>query len=96
MKALQAIVFDFDGVIADSERLHLRSYQEILAPEGVTISTEAYLQKYLGYDDVGVLAGRASATNRCLRPVKCCFLARRPSSATLLPRRFRSRLHQGR
>jgi beta-phosphoglucomutase len=54
VKALQAIVFDFDGVIADSERLHLRSYQEILAPEGVTISTEAYLQKYLGYDDVGV------------------------------------------
>lgn len=54
MNALQAIVFDFDGVIADSERLHLRSYQEILVPEGVTISTEDYLQKYLGYDDVGV------------------------------------------
>ncbi len=54
MKWLQAIVFDFDGVIADSERLHLRSYQEILAPEGVKISTEDYLQKYLGYDDVGV------------------------------------------
>ena len=52
--ALQAIVFDFDGVIADSERLHLRSYQDILAPEGMTISTEDYLAKYLGYDDVGV------------------------------------------
>jgi beta-phosphoglucomutase len=51
---LHAIVFDFDGVIADSERLHLRSYQEILAPEGITISTEEYLEKYLGYDDVGV------------------------------------------
>jgi len=51
---LHAIVFDFDGVIADSERLHLRSYQEILAPEGIKISTEEYLQKYLGYDDVGV------------------------------------------
>jgi len=52
--ALHAIIFDFDGVIADSERLHLRSYQEILAPEGVTISTEDYLEKYLGYDDFGV------------------------------------------
>jgi len=51
---LHAIVFDFDGVIADSERLHLRSYQEVLAPEGIRISTEEYLQKYLGYDDVGV------------------------------------------
>jgi beta-phosphoglucomutase-like phosphatase (HAD superfamily) len=54
LKNLHAIVFDFDGVIADSERLHLRSYQEVLAPEGIKISTEDYLAKYLGYDDVGV------------------------------------------
>ena len=54
MKHLDAIVFDFDGVIADSERLHLRAYQEVLAPEGVAMSTEIYLQRYLGYDDVGV------------------------------------------
>ena len=54
MNALHAIVFDFDGVIADSERLHLRSYQEILAPEGITISNEDYYNRYLGYDDVGV------------------------------------------
>ena len=38
LRALQAIVFDFDGVIVDSERLHLRAYQDILAPEGVTLS----------------------------------------------------------
>jgi beta-phosphoglucomutase len=54
VKWLHGIVFDFDGVIADSERLHLRSYQEILAPEGVNISSDEYLEKYLGYDDVGV------------------------------------------
>ena len=54
MKWLNAIIFDFDGVIADSERLHLRSYQDILAPEGVHISSDEYLEKYLGYDDVGV------------------------------------------
>ena len=54
MTHLHAIVFDFDGVIADSERLHLRSYQDILAPEGITMSTEDYFNRYLGYDDVGV------------------------------------------
>ena len=47
-------MFDFDGVIADSERLHLRSYQDILAPEGITMSNEDYFNRYLGYDDVGV------------------------------------------
>ena len=51
---LHAIVFDFDGVIADSERLHLRAYQEILAPEGITVSDEDYYSRYLGYDDAGV------------------------------------------
>jgi beta-phosphoglucomutase-like phosphatase (HAD superfamily) len=51
---LQAVIFDFDGVIADSERLHLRAYQEILAPEGVTLSERDYYDRYLGYDDVGV------------------------------------------
>ena len=54
MRALQAIVFDFDGVIADSEMLHLRAYQQVLGPEGISISNEEYFDKYLGYDDAGV------------------------------------------
>ena len=53
--ALHAIVFDFDGVIADSERLHLRAYQDVLTPRGLTLSDREYYERYLGYDDVGVL-----------------------------------------
>jgi beta-phosphoglucomutase len=53
-RALAAIVFDFDGVIADSERLHLAAYQRVLAPMGLELSDEAYYAQYLGYDDVGV------------------------------------------
>jgi HAD superfamily hydrolase (TIGR01509 family) len=48
---LQAIILDFDGVIADSERLHLRAYQEALAATPVTLTDEAYYASYLGYDD---------------------------------------------
>ena len=51
---LQAIVFDFDGVIADSERLHLRAYQDVLGPEGLGLSERDYYDRYLGYDDLGV------------------------------------------
>ena len=51
---VRAIVFDFDGVLADSELLHLRVYRELLAPAGVTISDEAYFDRYLGSDDEGV------------------------------------------
>jgi beta-phosphoglucomutase-like phosphatase (HAD superfamily) len=54
LTALQAIVFDFDGVIVDTERLHLLAYQDILAPKGITMSAADYFARYLGYDDVGV------------------------------------------
>lgn len=53
--SVQAIVFDFDGVIADSEPLHLRSYQAILEPHGVTLDTKTYCERYLGFDDLGAL-----------------------------------------
>ena len=51
---ITAIVFDFDGVIADSEILHLRSYQEVLAPLGVELTRADYFARYLGFDDRGV------------------------------------------
>ena len=53
--ALQGIIFDFDGVIADSEPLHLRAYQQALDEEGVVLTREQYFERYLGYDDVGML-----------------------------------------
>jgi beta-phosphoglucomutase len=53
--ALQAIVFDFDGVIADSEPLHLRAFQQTLAEEGIELSAADYYSRYLGYDDVGLM-----------------------------------------
>jgi beta-phosphoglucomutase len=53
-RVLQAIVFDFDGVIADSEPLHLRAFQLVLEEEGTTLTAREYFQRYLGYDDLGV------------------------------------------
>jgi beta-phosphoglucomutase-like phosphatase (HAD superfamily) len=51
---LRAIVFDFDGVIANSEPLHFQAFRDVLAGEGVTLSEPAYYEQYLGFDDVGV------------------------------------------
>jgi len=53
---LRAIVFDFDGVLADSEPLHLQAYQDILAFEGIALAEDDYYTRYLGYDDVGAFA----------------------------------------
>lgn len=50
----KAIVFDFDGVLADSEPLHLAAAREIFASLGLTLTTEEYYARYLGYDDEGM------------------------------------------
>jgi len=52
---LLGVVFDFDGVIADTEALHLRAYQETLVEHGLSLSETTYLDRYLGYDDIGVV-----------------------------------------
>lgn len=58
---IKAIVFDFDGVLADSEPLHLRAYQRVLSPFGITLTRQDYYEQYLGYDDEGVFTRVASA-----------------------------------
>jgi beta-phosphoglucomutase len=58
---IEAIVFDFDGVLVDSEPLHLRAYQEVLEPFGLSLPREKYYSSYLGYDDAGVFRAVAEA-----------------------------------
>ncbi len=54
-----AVIFDFDGVLANSEPLHLRVYQELLAAEGIVFTAPEYYDRYLGFDDVGVFEALA-------------------------------------
>jgi HAD superfamily hydrolase (TIGR01509 family) len=58
---LRAIIFDFDGVIADSEPLHFRGYRDVLAEQGVALAEADYYARYLGFDDVGAFAAMAAA-----------------------------------
>ncbi len=48
---LQAIVFDFDGVLVDSEPLHHGALQEVLAPHGIDIDFDRFRRDYSGIDD---------------------------------------------
>ena len=56
---LQAIVLDFDGVVVNSEPLHLRAFQEVLAVEGQALSAQEYYDVYVGLDDVGMFTAFA-------------------------------------
>jgi len=59
---IRAVIFDFDGVIANSEPLHFAAFRDILEQQAITFSEPQYYASYLGYDDAGVF--RAVADDR--------------------------------
>src|SRR5437868_7247253 len=61
---IHAIFFDFNGVIIDDERIHLKAYREVLSGEGIEFSDNDYFA-CLGMDDVafvGAAYARAGKT----------------------------------
>ncbi len=56
MSHLSAVIFDFDGVIVDSERLHHQTMVEAMAGEGPVATWEFYREKLIGFDDRGAFA----------------------------------------
>jgi len=48
---ISAVLFDFDGVIVDSERLHWAAFNKVLEPLGKMISWADYIETYIGFDD---------------------------------------------
>ncbi|HZS49256.1 MAG TPA: HAD family phosphatase [Bryobacterales bacterium] len=48
---IQAIFFDFDGVLVDSEPLHFACWAEALAQHGIAITAESYYRRFTGVSD---------------------------------------------
>ncbi|MER3445712.1 MAG: hypothetical protein C4291_02240 [Candidatus Dadabacteria bacterium] len=67
---LRAVIFDFDGVIADAEPVHLKAFQAALSEEGIELSEREYYDRYLALDDktcfAAVLKDRGRDFNRPL------------------------------
>jgi len=61
---LRAIIFDFDGVVADNEPIHLTMFRKVLGEIGVPLSEEDYYAKYLGFDDKGCFRAVLEAHGR--------------------------------
>ncbi len=48
---VEAVIFDFDGVIVDTEPLHYQAFQRLLEPIGLGFSWDQYVETYMGFDD---------------------------------------------
>jgi len=68
MDTLTGIIFDFDGVIADTEPLHFAGFRQTLAEIGISLTESDYYANYLGYDDRGCFIAALAAHQRPTNP----------------------------
>jgi beta-phosphoglucomutase len=57
MNKYEAILFDFDGVLADSEPLHYECWREVLKPYGIDLLWSVYADKCIGVSDREMIEG---------------------------------------
>jgi len=62
----QAVIFDFDGIIVDSEPLHHKAFVRVFDPIKLTLTWERYYDYYLGFDDRDVIRERFKEAGRSL------------------------------
>ncbi len=69
---LNAVIFDFDGIIVDSEPMHYQAFQRILEPLGKGFPWEEYCATYIGFDDRDAFREvfKAAGEKICSRDVK--------------------------
>ncbi len=48
---LQAVIFDCDGVLVNTEPMHYSAFQEVLTPLGLGHDFQTYLEHFVGFDD---------------------------------------------
>lgn len=74
----RAVLFDFDGVLVNSEPLHFYAFHEVLKTERIDISEDEYYREIIGFDDRGAFRKIFERRNRPLEPkVLLALMARK-------------------
>ncbi len=68
---LRSLIFDFDGVIVDSEPIIMRLTQEMAAKEGWEVTEEEYYRDYLAFDDRSIVEHLYSSHGRAIDHRRC-------------------------
>ena len=48
---MDALIFDYDGVVVDSEPVHMEGFARVVKPMGIEFTKGEYCENYLGFDD---------------------------------------------
>ncbi len=62
-----AIFFDFDGVLVDSEPVHFAAWRAVLGPLGISLDWDLYRRRCVGSSDVDLLEFLAGLAPRPMR-----------------------------
>ncbi|HMZ95643.1 MAG TPA: HAD family phosphatase [Nitrospira sp.] len=83
MSELRALIFDFDGVIADTEPLHFAALRQVLAGIDISLTEQEYYTDYLGFDDRGCFLAALQSHQRQALPTLLGELMDRKAQAYL-------------
>jgi len=83
MSTLRALIFDFDGIIANTEPLHFAGLRQTLKEIGIELTEAEYYADYLGYDDRGCFIAALTANGRPIDPATLSRLMKRKAVAYL-------------
>lgn len=78
----RAILFDFDGVIVDSEPLHCSAYVELMRELGLNLTEDEYYRELIGFDDRGAMRHVFAMRNKELDDATLHQLIERKSKIT--------------
>lgn len=48
---LTGVIFDFDGIIVDTEPLHYQAFQEVIEEDDIHYTWQEYVEYFIGFDD---------------------------------------------
>jgi HAD superfamily hydrolase (TIGR01509 family) len=85
---MRAVLFDFDGVLVDSEPLHFQALRDALLPEAIVIDEEVYAREYLAQDDRGAIRTALAKNGRACDLARMGAIQERKARCfeTLMPR----------
>jgi HAD superfamily hydrolase (TIGR01509 family) len=74
---IRALIFDFNGVLANDDPIHMRALQAVAHEEGLSLTDDEYLETYLPLNDWDCFKTLYQTAGRNLDPEQCDNLIRR-------------------
>jgi HAD superfamily hydrolase (TIGR01509 family) len=74
---IRALIFDFNGVLADDDPIHMEAFRQVAREEGLSFTDEEYLDRYLPLNDWDCFKLLFQESSRPLSPEKLDELIRR-------------------